>query len=187
MIVIHVDRTKCAGHALCASRAPDVYELDPAGFCASDGKVVKAELIQQAKLGARCCPERAITLQELDEPPEAKPGPSTESRLVRLTFIKPDGSESFVDVQPDTTVLQAVLNNAVGHLIAECGGNCTCATCHIYVDPRYISRLPKMEKSEDEMLEGVAAPRMINSRLACQVVLSQELSGMVVRLPDTQS
>ena len=177
-MIIHLDRTKCAGHALCASRAPEVYELDSAGFCATDRKVVKAELLKQAKLGARCCPERAITLHKFDGP---------ENRLLRLTFIKPDGSECSVDVQPGTTVLQAALNNDIGQLIAECGGNCTCATCHIYVEPPYISRLPKMKKTEDEMLEGVAAPRMINSRLACQVILSHELSGMLVRLPDTQS
>src|ERR1700722_13080962 len=90
-MIIHLDRTKCAGHALCASRAPEVYELDSAGFCATDRKVVKAELIKQAKLGARCCPERAITLHKFDGPPEAKSEESTENRLLRLTFIKPDG------------------------------------------------------------------------------------------------
>lgn len=62
-LTVRVDRSLCAGHALCAARAPDVYVLDEEGFCASDGLVVPAELVAQAELGARVCPERAIVLE----------------------------------------------------------------------------------------------------------------------------
>jgi ferredoxin len=63
---IHVDRALCAGHALCAARAPEVYELDEDGFCISDGKVVGPELARKAWIGARVCPEKAITLSSVD-------------------------------------------------------------------------------------------------------------------------
>lgn len=66
---IKVNREFCAGHALCAAKAPDVYELDEEGYCASDGKQVDPTLVEQARLGAYFCPERAITLIE-DETPE---------------------------------------------------------------------------------------------------------------------
>ena len=63
-LVIRVDRSLCAGHALCAMRGPDVYEVDEEGFCCSDGKVVPQGLDDQARLGAKACPEGAITLEE---------------------------------------------------------------------------------------------------------------------------
>lgn len=62
-VTVRVDRTVCAGHALCAMRAPEIYELDDEGFCASDGRVVPAELREKAELGARVCPEGAIRLE----------------------------------------------------------------------------------------------------------------------------
>ena len=68
MIRIVVDRQVCAGHALCAARAPDVYRLDADGYCCSDGALVPAHLVEQARLGARHCPEGAIVLSEPGEP-----------------------------------------------------------------------------------------------------------------------
>lgn len=66
-LIIHVDRGACAGHMRCAARAPDVYEVDEDGFCISDGQRVEPKLAMQARLGARVCPERAITLSPADE------------------------------------------------------------------------------------------------------------------------
>jgi ferredoxin len=68
---ILVDRSICAGHALCAAKAPDVYRLDDEGFCCSDGASVPVHLHEQARLGARHCPEAAIVLQEDEEPAAA--------------------------------------------------------------------------------------------------------------------
>lgn len=62
ILTVHLNRTKCAGHALCAHYGPDVYQLDETGYCATDGVDVPPEFARQAKLGARACPERAITL-----------------------------------------------------------------------------------------------------------------------------
>jgi 2Fe-2S ferredoxin len=61
-----------------------------------------------------------------------------------------------------------------------------CATCHVYVDEAHLDRLPAMESDEDEMLESTASPRMDNSRLSCQLDVTDELDGLVVRLPETQ-
>jgi ferredoxin len=64
IVKIKVDRSICAGHALCATKAPEVYKLDDEGYCISDGQAVPANLLEKAKLGAAYCPERAITLVE---------------------------------------------------------------------------------------------------------------------------
>lgn len=106
--------------------------------------------------------------------------------MLGLTFVASSGEKTFVEVPLGTTLMQAAVNSKISNIIAECGGNCACATCHVYVDERYVSHLPKMEEMENGMLEGVAAPRQPNSRLACQIPLVRELSGMIVRLPVRQ-
>ena len=79
----------------------------------------------------------------------------------------------------------AVMNDIDG-IVAECGGSRMCATCHVYVDEAFLDRLPEMTADEDEMLNAAASERKPNSRLSCQIVLSAEIDGLVVRIPDRQ-
>ena len=85
-----------------------------------------------------------------------------------------------------TSVMMAAVTQDVDGIVAECGGSLMCATCHVYVDEAFADRLPAMTPDEDEMLEAAASERLPSSRLSCQIELSDELDGLVVRLPDTQ-
>lgn len=105
--------------------------------------------------------------------------------MAQVTFIKPDGSSYEVDVAPGTSVMQAAVDNMIDGIVAECGGSCSCATCHCYVDEAWVSRLPKPDGMEKDMLECVLEPRP-NSRLSCQIVITAALDGLVVHLPESQ-
>jgi 2Fe-2S ferredoxin len=82
--------------------------------------------------------------------------------------------------------MQIATGNGIDEIVAECGGNAMCATCHVYVDEGWIPRLVSMSEEEDELLSGVAAERLPNSRLSCQIKVTPELDGLIVRLPERQ-
>jgi 2Fe-2S ferredoxin len=104
-----------------------------------------------------------------------------------ITFIHPDRTQESVDVAAGTSVMQAAVGGDVDGIVGECGGSLMCATCHVYVEPEYLSRLPERSEAEDEMLDCVAGERLDASRLGCQIALSDALDGLTVRLPGTQS
>ena len=98
----------------------------------------------------------------------------------------PDGSPIELTCKPGQSLMQAaVAANAAG-IEADCGGLMTCATCHVYVREPFASRLPLPVEDEDAMLEFTASPRKANSRLSCQIALSEALDGLAVDLPPTQ-
>ena len=103
-----------------------------------------------------------------------------------VTFVGPDGAEIRAECEPGTSVMMCAVANDVDGVVAECGGSLMCATCHVYVDEAFADRLPELSPDEDEMLEAAASERLPTSRLSCQILLSDELDGLVVRLPDTQ-
>ena len=105
--------------------------------------------------------------------------------MPKVTYIQPDGEPKTVDVRPGTTAMEAAVDNDVAGIVAECGGACSCATCHVYVDPAWLDKLPRPEPQEDGMLDCVL-DRRANSRLSCQFVLKDELDGLVVRVADEQ-
>lgn len=78
------------------------------------------------------------------------------------------------------------LSSGVDGIEAECGGSCMCATCHVYVDAAWLDRLPKVQILEDEMLDDTASKRESNSRLSCQIQMTDDLDGLIVTLPETQ-
>ena len=80
----------------------------------------------------------------------------------------------------------AATSHGIDGILAECGGNAMCATCHVYVDESWLGRLPAMGSEEDALLDGAAAERRPTSRLSCQIKLTPELDGLVLRLPDRQ-
>jgi 2Fe-2S ferredoxin len=106
--------------------------------------------------------------------------------MPKVTYVSPDGSEVEVQVDAGTSVMMAAVTNDVDGIVAECGGSLMCATCHVYVDEAFDDRLPPLSPDEDEMLEAAASERTERSRLSCQIVLTDELDGLVVRLPETQ-
>ncbi|HEY8518559.1 MAG TPA: 2Fe-2S iron-sulfur cluster-binding protein [Gammaproteobacteria bacterium] len=104
---------------------------------------------------------------------------------VKVTYVQPDGVERVVEAAPGTTVMEAAVDNGVEGIVAECGGACSCATCHVYVEPEWLDKLPPPEPQEDGMLECVL-DRRENSRLSCQIVLREDLDGLCVRVADEQ-
>ena len=103
-----------------------------------------------------------------------------------ITYIQPDGTKAEVDVQAGKRVMQTAIAEDIDGIVAECGGQAMCATCHVYVDDAFLDRLPEMSEDEDEMLTDTVAPRTDQSRLSCQIPVGEELDGLVVRIPDRQ-
>ncbi len=106
--------------------------------------------------------------------------------MPNITYIEPNGTAKTFDLPMGATLMEGAVQNGVQGIVAECGGSCMCATCHIYVEEEFVDLLPEMEEEEDEMLEGATAERKPNSRLGCQVRATNKLEGLVVRIPDIQ-
>lgn len=104
-----------------------------------------------------------------------------------VVYILKDGSERRVEVPADTSVMLGAIQNNVPGIEAECGGCCSCATCHVYVDESWMAKLPAKDGMEDELLSGVAAERKPTSRLSCQINMTADLDGLTVRIPEKQS
>lgn len=105
--------------------------------------------------------------------------------MPKVTFIGFTGGAQEVEAPLGTTVMRAATDNRVPGIDGDCGGNCACATCHIYVDPAWSARVGARSATEDGMLNCVAELRDC-SRLACQITLTDALNGLVVSLPEAQ-
>ena len=105
--------------------------------------------------------------------------------MPKVIFIQPNGAEQVVEARVDQTVMEAATGNLVRGIIGECGGACSCATCHVYVDENWIGKLPPRDDAEIGMLEGAIEPGPL-SRLSCQIKLSAALDGLTVRIPAGQ-
>ena len=103
-----------------------------------------------------------------------------------IAFIHPNKRSERIEATVGDSVMQVATGHGIDGIVAECGGNAICATCHVYVDEGWLARLPAMGDEENELLDGVAAERRKNSRLSCQIKVTPELDGLVMRLPDRQ-
>lgn len=103
-----------------------------------------------------------------------------------VTYVDPEGVREGVELTAGTTVKDGAIENGIDGIVAECGGNAMCATCHVYVDEAWIARLPERSEVEDELLDSTACERTGASRLSCQIRLTDELDGLVVHLPEEQ-
>lgn len=102
-----------------------------------------------------------------------------------VKYIEHDGTEHELEVEVGESVMQAAVDNMVNGIVAECGGSCVCATCHCYVDEIWYEKSGEVDAMEKGMIELTADPRP-NSRLSCQIIMTDELDGLVVRLPESQ-
>ena len=100
--------------------------------------------------------------------------------------ILKDGSTRAIDAKPGSSVMENAVRNNVRGIDAECGGSCSCATCHVYVDDSFIALLPPADDMENDLLDGVASERQPGSRLSCQITMTADLDGLTVRVPETQ-
>jgi ferredoxin, 2Fe-2S len=107
--------------------------------------------------------------------------------MTKITYVEASGTRKVVDVKNGTTLMHGAVLNGVKGIEAECGGNCMCATCHVYIEPSQFDLLPAKSDDEDAMLGSTASPNKDNSRLSCQVKVTDKLEGLVVYLPERQS
>ena len=105
--------------------------------------------------------------------------------MAKVTYIQHDGTETVIDVKTGLTVMEGAVKNNIPGIDADCGGACACATCHVYVKDEWLAKTGTKSAMEESMLdfaEGVEP----NSRLACQIKMSDALDGLVVTLPESQ-
>ena len=105
--------------------------------------------------------------------------------MAKITFIQPDGSQQVVDAAPGVTAMEAARLNKVAGIEAECGGACACATCHVYVDAAWAGKTGKAAAMEEDMLDFAFDVRP-ESRLSCQMKVTAELDGLILRVPGKQ-
>jgi ferredoxin, 2Fe-2S len=105
--------------------------------------------------------------------------------MTQITYIDSHGQSRTVPAEVGSTVMETALKNGVPGIEAECGGACACATCHVYVDPAWTTKVGKPEPMEEDMLD-FAFDVKPNSRLSCQIRVRPELDGLVVRTPERQ-
>ena len=106
--------------------------------------------------------------------------------MPNVKFIHPNGTGQDVQIDPGATVMEGARRNGVSGIEGECGGNMSCATCHVYVDEEWLDKLGSIDRMEHEILDGTASPRRTTSRLSCQLTMSEALDGLRVYIPDTQ-
>lgn len=106
--------------------------------------------------------------------------------MPKVVFITLDGASRIVDAQTGESVMAAAVRNGIPGIIGECGGNCSCATCHVYVDDEFIPAVGAVGDMEDDLLDLGVADRRAGSRLSCQIQVTEELDGLTVRVPEEQ-
>ena len=103
-----------------------------------------------------------------------------------INMVHPDGRHERIDARDGESAMMAVTRHGIAGIVAECGGNAMCATCHVYVGEDWLGRLSAMGDEEDALLDGAAADRLSNSRLSCQIRIAPDLDGLILRLPERQ-
>ncbi len=107
--------------------------------------------------------------------------------MANVTYISHSGESTTINVPVGSSVMEGAVKNGVDGIVAECGGACMCATCHVYVDPAWLPKLDPIGDEQEEMLGATAADRKPNSRLSCQIAMRQEFDGLVVVMPERQT
>ena len=106
--------------------------------------------------------------------------------MPHVTYISPDGTETTLEARVGDSVMETAVRNGVKGIVAECGGSCACATCHVYVDEAFIDKFDEVGPLEDDMLDGTAAERCANSRLSCQIKMCADYDGLTVKIAPKQ-
>ncbi|MDD7969819.1 2Fe-2S iron-sulfur cluster-binding protein [Roseinatronobacter alkalisoli] len=106
--------------------------------------------------------------------------------MARITYVEFSGTEHVVDVAPGLTVMEGARDNGIPGIEADCGGACACSTCHVYIAPEWVEKLPPKDPMEEDMLDFAYQPDPQRSRLTCQVKVTDELDGLKVFMPEKQ-
>ena len=106
--------------------------------------------------------------------------------MPKITYKDNQGNSKTIEVEKGLSVMEGAIQNNIPGIDADCGGGCACATCHVYVDEKWFGKLLKKESSEQDMLDMAFEPNSF-SRLSCQIIVSDELDGLVVKMPSKQA
>ena len=106
--------------------------------------------------------------------------------MSKITYIEHNGKSHTIEVPNELTVMEGAAQNNIPGIDADCGGACACATCHVYVDEKWFGKIKKKDDSEQDMLDMAFEPNKF-SRLSCQITVSDELDGLVVKMPSKQA
>ena len=105
--------------------------------------------------------------------------------MPKITYIEQNGNLKTIEVQSGLTVMEGAVQNDIPGIDADCGGSMACATCHVYINDKWFDKVASKQVGEDDMLDQAFEPKK-NSRLSCQIIVSDELDGLVVNLPEKQ-
>ena len=106
--------------------------------------------------------------------------------MPKITYIDYNGKSETIEVSSGLSVMEGAIQNNINGIDADCGGSMACATCHVYVEEKWLNKLSKTEDAEQDMLDMAFEPKK-NSRLSCQILISDELDGLVVTTPKKQT
>ena len=106
--------------------------------------------------------------------------------MPKIKYIDQKGNSKTIDVENGLTVMEGAVQNNIPGIDADCGGSMACATCHVYVEDLWFNKIPKAEDAENDMIDMAYNPKK-NSRLSCQIIVSDELDGLVVTTPEKQT
>ena len=106
--------------------------------------------------------------------------------MTKIVYIEHSGKSHSINVQNGLTVMEGAIQNNIPGIDADCGGSMACATCHVYVKEEWFDKLPKKEDGEEDMLDMAFEPKP-NSRLSCQIIVSDDLDGLEVNIPSKQA
>ena len=106
--------------------------------------------------------------------------------MPKITYKDKDGNSKIIEVENGLSVMEGAIQNDISGIDADCGGAMACATCHVYVEEKWFDKLPKPEDAEVDMIDMAHEPKK-NSRLSCQLIVTDELEGLIVTTPEKQS
>ena len=106
--------------------------------------------------------------------------------MAKITYIEYGGTEHVVEVANGLTVMEGARDNNIPGIEADCGGACACSTCHVYIDPAWVEKLPVKDDMEEDMLDFAYEPDPARSRLTCQIKVTDALEGLIVQMPEKQ-
>ena len=105
--------------------------------------------------------------------------------MSKITYIDNEGNSKTIEVENGLSVMEGAIQNNIPGIDADCGGSMACATCHVYVEEKWLNKIPKAEDAEVDMIDMAFEPKK-NSRLSCQLIVSDELDGLIVNIPSRQ-
>ena len=105
--------------------------------------------------------------------------------MAKITYKNLEGKQNIVEVENGLSVMEGAVQNEIPGIDADCGGSMACATCHVYVKEEWFNKIPSKQEGEDDMIDQAYDPKS-NSRLSCQLIVSDELDGLIVNLPEKQ-